>query len=295
MSQYPDISTFLGSASALQASMEKSVDNTDDDFNGSDIPSLCIIEEQATSSEYVKHVGNTVDEDAAVMTQQPAFLNDNENSENDIYKTAIRRTLFWVGTAIGFGIFLLFTAGPKISSEFYAGYLLEQSLSVDNLLVFLLLFDYFKVPKECQNRVLNWGIIGSIVMRATMIGAGAVALHKFNEILLVFAGIMIFSSAKVILGGGGGGGGEVDGEEEEEDLSENAIIQFSKNIIGSTDKFDGDRFFTEIDGGVRKATPLFLCMIAVEISDVVFAVDSIPAIFGITKVRTYTVHVGYDE
>jgi TerC family integral membrane protein len=141
--------------------------------------------------------------------------------------------------------------------------------------VFLLLFEYFQIPLENQNRILNWGIIGAIVMRAIMIGAGAIAIHKFHAVLLVFAGILIFSSGKVLLGGSD--------EDDTQDLSENQIVKFSNSVINSTDKFDGDRFFTEIDG-IRKATPMLLCMIAVEVSDVVFAVDSIPAVFGVTEV-----------
>ena len=207
----------------------------------------------------------------ASSTGVAQLVKDNDH----IYETAIRRTVGWVAAAIGFGTALGFFAGSETSEEFFAGYLLEQSLSIDNLLVFLLLFEYFKIPTENQNRVLNWGIIGAIVMRATMIGAGAIAIQKFHAVLLVFAGILIFSSGKVIFGSE---------EEDEEDLSENQIVKFSNNVINSTDKFDGDRFFTEIDG-IRKATPMLLCMIAVEISDVVFAVDSIPAVFGVTEVR----------
>lgn len=212
-------------------------------------------------------------EDATATTMKPNMLWGNEE-DGGIYKTAIRRTLYWVAAAIGYGFLLIFVAGPETSGEFYAGYLLEQSLSIDNLLVFLLLFEYFKVPMEYQNRVLNWGIIGSIVMRATMIGAGAVALQEVREVLLVFAAILLFSSFKVIVG---------EEEDDDEDLSENAIVKFANNLFSSTDQFDGDKFFTEIDG-IRKATPMLLCMIAVEISDVVFAVDSIPAIFGVTEV-----------
>jgi len=214
-------------------------------------------------------------EDAGATTSvmKPNNVLWDEEQEASVYKTAIRRTLYWVGAAIGYGFLLMFVAGPEVSGEFYAGYLLEQSLSIDNLLVFLLLFEYFKVPLEFQNRVLNWGIIGSIIMRATMIGAGAVALREVREVLLVFASILLFSSYKVIVG---------DEDEEDGDLSENAIVKFSNNLFSSTDQFDGDKFFTEIDG-IRKATPMLLCMIAVEISDVVFAVDSIPAIFGVTE------------
>lgn len=202
-----------------------------------------------------------------------ADLTTVSKSEQEIYKSAITRTLAWVGAASVFGGVLLVAFGAETSAEFFAGYLVEQSLSVDNLFVFLLLFDYFKVPLDAQDRVLNWGILGAIMMRAAMIGVGAAALQNFHEILLVFAGILVYSSAKALVPGE---------EEEEEDPSENAIVKFSQNVMSSTQEFDGDRFFTMIDG-VKKATPLLICMIAVEISDVVFAVDSIPAVFGVTE------------
>lgn len=228
---------------------------------------------RTSSSTSLKDGTDLEDAVATTVVKADSALWDDENEDAEIYKTAIRRTLFWVGAAIGYGFLLIFVAGPDTSSEFYAGYLLEQSLSIDNLLVFLLLFEYFKVPLEYQNRVLNWGIIGSIVMRATMIGIGSVALQEFHEVLLVFAAILLFSSYKVIVG---------DDDDEEEDLNENVIVKFANNLFSSTDKFDGDRFFTEIDG-LKVATPMLLCMIAVEISDVVFAVDSIPAVFGVTE------------
>lgn len=201
-------------------------------------------------------------------------VDGDDSTTANLYKTAIKRTLLWVSAAIGYGFLLIFVAGPETSGEFYAGYLLEQSLSVDNLLVFLLLFEYFKVPMEYQNRVLNWGIIGSIVMRSVMIASGAVALQNYREVLIVFAGVLVFSAVKILIGD--------DDDDKDEDLSKNQIVKFTRSIMGSTDQFDGDKFFTEIDG-VQKATPLLLCMIAVEISDVVFAVDSIPAIFGVTE------------
>lgn len=202
----------------------------------------------------------------------PTVLLD-EPLPDDIYQQAIGRTLAWVGGAAVFAAGLFALAGPVTAEEFVAGYLVEQSLSVDNLFVFLLLFDYFKVPLSYQDRVLNWGIYGAIVMRAVLIGVGAAALKQFHSILLVFAGILVYSSANVLLGGD---------DDEEEDMSENTIVQFSRKLIDSSDDYDGDRFFTVIEG-VKKATPLFICMIAVEISDVVFAVDSIPAVFGVTE------------
>jgi len=194
--------------------------------------------------------------------------------QEDIYEQAIGRTLLWVGLAVVFGAGLGLGFGPDTAEEFFAGYLVEQSLSVDNLFVFLLLFEYFRVPLSSQDRVLNWGIYGAIVMRAGMIGVGAAALERFHAILLVFAGILVYSSAKTLIPG--------DDDEEEEDMNENAIVKFSRSMIDSTDEYDGSNFFTIIDG-VKKATPLFICMIALEISDVVFAVDSIPAVFGVTS------------
>jgi TerC family integral membrane protein len=211
----------------------------------------------------------------AETTDIATALENATDQETRIYQSAILRTLGWVGAATLFGAFLLVTFGPETSEEFFAGYLVEQSLSVDNLFVFLLLFEYFKVPLESQDRVLNWGIFGAIVMRATMIGLGAAALQNFHEILLVFAGILVYSSVKVLF--------SVEDDDDEEDPSENAIVKFSQNLISSTQSFDGDRFFTLVDG-VKMATPLFICMIAVEISDVVFAIDSIPAVFGVTEV-----------
>lgn len=212
--------------------------------------------------------------DTATSAINTLPLDDDQESR---YKTAVQRTLIWVSAAIAFGTGLGVFVGGEVSEEFFAGYLLEQSLSVDNLLVFLLLFEYFKVPAQYQNRVLNYGIIGAVVMRAIMIGLGAAALQQFHAVLLGFAAILIYSSAKVLLGSD---------DEEEEDFSQNAIVKFSNNIFESTNKFDGDRFFTVVDG-VKVATPMFLCMVAVEFSDVVFAVDSIPAVFGVTEVRCY--------
>lgn len=207
----------------------------------------------------------------------PTVIITPDEPSEEIYNSAIKRTVAWIAAAIVFGAGISLTAGQEISEQFFAGYLLEQSLSIDNLLVFLLLFDYFKVPIENQDRVLNYGIFGAIVMRAFMIGLGAVALRQFHVILLGFAAVLIYSSANVLLGGE---------DEEEEDMSENSIVKFSQKLFDATDQYDGNKFFTMVEG-VKKATPLFICMVAVEISDVVFAVDSIPAVFGVTEVSFY--------
>jgi TerC family integral membrane protein len=229
------------------------------------------VDKDAAAAATAETKGNkTVQPDGAVALQKL----EAELEEEEDYVRAIKRTLLWVAAAVAFGAGLSYFDSPTTSEEFFAGYLLEQSLSVDNLLVFLLLFEYFRIPTAYQNRVLNWGIIGAIFMRAVMIGAGAVAIQQFHAVLLVFAAVLIYSSGKVLIGGD---------DDEEEDFSENMVVKFSNNLIQSTNRFDGDRFFTE-ENGVRLATPMFLCMVAVELSDVIFAVDSIPAVFGVTEV-----------
>jgi len=207
----------------------------------------------------------------------PTIVIEPNTPSNEIYAQAIKRTSLWTLASVFFGVSLYFFIDPQTSEEFFAGYLLEQSLSIDNLLVFVLLFDYFKVPLENQDRVLNFGIYGAVVMRAIMIGLGSVALHKFKAVLLVFAAVLIYSSGTVLLNMG-----QEDDGDEEQDMSENKIVQLSKNLFDASEKFDGDRFFTIVDG-MKKATPLFICLVSVEISDVVFAVDSIPAVFGVTE------------
>jgi Integral membrane protein TerC family len=208
----------------------------------------------------------------------PPFVVTLDDASQHSYTEAIQRTILWVSAALLFGTTLWITNDVTMGEEFFAGYLVEQSLSVDNLFVFLLLFEYFQVPLQYQDRVLNWGIYGAIVMRAIMIGLGSVALQQFRGILLVFAAILVYSSVSFFLKG------DNNDEDEKDDPGQNSIVQFSRSLFPSTNEFDGNRFFTLVDG-VRTATPLFVCMIAVEISDVVFAVDSIPAVFGVTEVR----------
>ena len=184
----------------------------------------------------------------------------------------------WVGAATLFGLGVGATMGAGKAEEYFSGYLLEQSLSVDNLFVFVLVFDYFKVPMKQQQKVLSYGIGGAMAMRAAMIVAGYEAVTNFKPVLLVFAGILIFSSYKLI----------TEEEEEEEDMSENAIVKFCSNLLPVSEDYDGDNFFTEVRNDetgemIKMATPLLLCLCVIELSDVVFAVHSIPAVFGVTQ------------
>jgi predicted tellurium resistance membrane protein TerC len=273
VSSNSDLLLFRHPKSSSLATRSTTTTNHDPNENSSTPPSSSIHETSSSSSSVTAPPHLTA-------ANAPPFRVTIED-EDYSYGDAVRRTLAWVGAAILFGSTLWATAGTTTGEEFFAGYLVEQSLSVDNLFVFLLLFEYFKVPLQYQDRVLNWGIYGAIIMRAIMIGLGAVALQQFHAILLVFAAILVYSSAKFFVGIVGG-----DDEEDEDDPANNAIVQFSKTLVHTSDHYDGDRFFTVVEG-VRKATPLFLCMVAVEISDVVFAVDSIPAVFGVTEVRSF--------
>jgi len=195
-------------------------------------------------------------------------------SQNDFdYGKEVRRTALWVASAGGFAGIIAATKGVDSAVEFCSGYVLEQCLSVDNLFVFIVLFEYFKVTKDKQDRVLSYGITGAILLRGIFVAAGAATLQQFHQVLLVFAAILAFSSFKVLFAGD---------DDEDEDISENAVVKFAKNFLKTTDQFDGEKFFTMIDG-IKYATPLFLCLVCVELSDVVFAFDSVPAVFGVTQ------------
>jgi TerC family integral membrane protein len=199
-------------------------------------------------------------------------MTKNTEGDEDEKNTDVAVVAAVLGAACAFGAFIGATQGADKASEYFAGYLLEQSLSVDNLFVFVLVFEYFKVPQERQTRVLNYGIFGALLMRAVMVLAGVQVVENFKPTLLVFAGILIFSSYKLLSEGD---------EDEEEDMSDNAIVKFCSNFIEVSEDYDGDNFFT-VQNGVKIATPLLLVLAVIEVSDVVFAVDSIPAVFGVT-------------
>ena len=189
-------------------------------------------------------------------------------------KKNVKRTLVWVALAAAFSVGIALTLGTQEAIEFCSGYVLEYCLSVDNLFVFLVLFDYFNVVDNAsREKVLGYGIWGAVMLRGLFIGAGATALQQSRIFYLLFAGVLAFSSIKIILGG--------ENDDEEENMEENAIVNLTKNLFSTTQQFDGSNFFTKEDG-VKVATPLLLCLVCVELSDVVFAFDSVPAVFGVT-------------
>lgn len=179
-----------------------------------------------------------------------------------------------VGAACAFGFGLWYIEGKKSAMEFFAGYLIEESLSVDNIFVFIMLFEYFKVPFEYQSRALTWGIVGAVAMRGVMISVGVAAIQRFRWVVLMFAGILLGSAFKLLAETGHEGG--------EEDLSDNLMLRVAKKCVNAVDEYDGNKFFTKRNGK-RFATPLFMCLICIELSDFVFAVDSIPAVLGVSK------------
>ena len=181
-----------------------------------------------------------------------------------------------VGGAAALGAVIWALKGPDAAQQYAAGYLLEQALSVDNLFVFVLVFRYFQVPPPAQDRVLAYGIASAAVLRLLMVAAGAELIEHFRPVLLAFAGILVYSSYKLAFAG--------DGEDEEEDLSENKIVQICSRLLTVSPAFEGSKFFTPDPEkpGVNIATPLLLVLAVIELSDVVFAVDSVPAVFGVT-------------
>lgn len=195
-------------------------------------------------------------------------------------KEAAVWSLVWVGVSMLFcaGIALYMSIDQAV--KFLTGYLIEKSLSVDNMFVFIMIFEYFKIGPHDQPRVLKWGILGALVMRFLLIFAGAALIERFHWIIYVFGAFLVYTGWQMAFGG-----------EKEFDPKTHPIFKRVMNVIPLTD-FDGDKFFKVING-VRHATPLFLAIVVVEVSDLVFALDSIPAIFAITTDRflVYTSNV----
>jgi TerC family integral membrane protein len=227
----------------------------------------------------VKNLTDATGKTIEMSKSQTTVISGNDDSVDAEYKRAMFRTILTVSGAALFGVALMATRGVSAGYEFFAGYLIEQSLSIDNLFVFIMLFEYFDVPINLQSRVLSWGITGAIALRGLMIAVGVAALQKFKSVILVFAGILIASSINLLLEKDDhGASSSSDGHEE------NLVMKFTKFIFPNTSsELHGERFFIDGPDGKQIATPLFLCLIAVELSDFVFAVDSIPAVLGVSK------------
>ena len=177
----------------------------------------------------------------------------------------------WVALGLGFGGVVWAMYGGDLAGQYYAGYLIEKSLSVDNIFVFALIFSYFAVPAIYQHRLLFWGVLGALVFRAIFIAAGAALLQNFHWMIYVFGGFLLLTGLKMALYRGHAA-----------DPGKNPVLRLTRRFLPMTDEYRGQRFFVR-EGGRWIATPLLAVLIAIETTDIIFAVDSIPAIFAVTS------------
>lgn len=186
-------------------------------------------------------------------------------------KEALLWTCGWVFLAFLFNVFVYYQFGQEKAFEFLTGYVIEKSLSVDNIFVMILIFSYFKVPAAYQHKVLFWGILGALVMRVCFILAGVELIENFHWLIYIFGGFLIFTGIRILYE-----------DDEEPDLEKNYVVRLARKLFRVTPKFEGDNFFVKKEG-LLWATPLFVVVLLIEATDLVFAVDSIPAILSISK------------
>lgn len=186
-------------------------------------------------------------------------------------KEAAIWSVTWISLALLFNLLLYFWQGQRVALEFLGGYLLEKSLSVDNIFVFVMIFGYFATPGQYQHRVLYWGILTALVLRGTMILAGAALLTRFEFLIGVFGLLLIVTAVRMARN-----------DESEVDLEKNWVVRTVRRYLPVTPEYHGQHF-TVVQNGMRMITPLLLVLLVVETSDVIFAIDSIPAVFGITR------------
>lgn len=197
----------------------------------------------------------------------------NRKSHSPTYKEAVIWSSVWVSLALIFAGLVFWHQGSLGGVEFLTGYIIELSLSVDNLFVFLLIFAYFKVPAQYQHRVLFWGVMGALIMRATMIFVGAALVERFHWVIYIFGAFLIYTGINMIRQ-----------KETEVHPEHNPVVRLVTRFIPMTHQYDGEKFFTVVNGR-KTGTLLLLVLVIVEVTDLVFAVDSIPAIFGVTTDR----------
>lgn len=185
-------------------------------------------------------------------------------------KEALGWSTFWIALALVFGGFVFWILGPQQGIDFLTGYLIEKSLSVDNLFVIAMIFTGFGVPREYQHRVLFWGIVGALVMRGVLIIAGVALIHRFEFVTYFFGAFLLFTGFRMLLAG-----------DKPPQPEHNLALRFFKKVVPTTSRYDGQHLFT-IENGKKVATPLLAALVVVEAMDLVFAVDSIPAVFAVT-------------
>ncbi len=191
-----------------------------------------------------------------------------------VHKVSIKESLVWtavwVTLALGFNFYIYHSMGSQAGLEFLTGYIIEKSLSIDNIFVISLIFTYFKVDSQHQHRVLFWGVLGALVFRIIFIFAGVALIQKFEWMIYIFGGFLIFTGLKMLKD-----------TEKKVEIDNNPLIKFARKHFRISDKFVGEHF-TVVQNGKRFFTPLFLVLIMIESTDIIFAVDSIPAILAVT-------------
>lgn len=186
-------------------------------------------------------------------------------------KEALSWSIFWIVLSLSFGTYIYTAFGRQNGLEFFAGYMIEYALSVDNIFVFILIFSFFAVPPRYHHRVLFWGILSALIMRATFIVAGAALIHRFHWIIYLFGAFLVFTGIKILRQG-----------DTKVEPQRNPVVKLFRRFVPMTPGYESGKFFLRHEGGL-KATPLALVLVTVEATDLVFATDSIPAIFGVTS------------
>ncbi|MDO8499504.1 MAG: TerC family protein [bacterium] len=188
------------------------------------------------------------------------------------FKPALYQSIFWVAISVAYGFLIFLYLGREPAAQFMSAYVTEKMLSVDNLFVIMLIFSYFKLEEKYHHRVLFWGIMGAVVFRAIFIGAGAFIIHQFFWVLYIFGAILIYTGIKLLR----------DKKEEHIDFKNNRIIKLAHRFLPFTANHHNGKFFVR-ENGKFMFTSLFLVMLLIEGTDIVFAVDSIPAVFAISQ------------
>jgi tellurite resistance protein TerC len=196
----------------------------------------------------------------------------NRKAHTPSFKEAGLWSAAWITLALLFNLGVYIWLGPQFGLEFLTGYLIEYSLSVDNIFVFVLIFSSFAVPSQYQHRVLFWGVLGALILRGILIFAGAALIERFHWVLYIFGAFLIFAGIRMFRSE----------SEETIDLENNRILKFVRRFIPVTKDYHEQRFFI-LEQGRRVATPLFMVLVLVEFTDLLFALDSIPAIFAVTR------------
>jgi len=187
------------------------------------------------------------------------------------FREAVSASAFYVGVAVIFGVAFGLIAGWDYGAEYFAGYIVEKSLSVDNLFVFVVIMSTFAVPAEHQQRVLTFGILAALVMRAIFIALGAALISAFSFMFLVFGVLLVLTAVQLYRH-----------RDQDPDIEDNALVRLTRRVLPVTDTYDGGRLVTRMDGR-RVTTPLFVVFVALGSTDILFALDSIPAVFGVTE------------